>query len=87
MRSPRRAAQTRLLVIFFAALFALFCFSLPAPAAENTTSADVAAAARINVDSEVAKLQKHLDGIKQQASNAASDRKYGKLNATVQQLR
>ncbi len=85
MRVSRQAAQAWLSV-FFAALFTLFCFPLPATAAENTASADVAAAAKINVDSEVAKLQKQLDGIKQQVSNAASDSKYGELNDAVQQL-
>ncbi|WP_440867831.1 hypothetical protein [Symbiopectobacterium purcellii] len=74
------------LPVLFAALFALFCASSPATAADNTTPADVTAAAKINVDSEVAKLQKQLDGIKQQVSNAASDSKYGELNDAVQQL-
>ncbi len=65
MRVPQRAVQVWLPVIF-AVLFTLLCASPSATAADNTTPVDVAAAAKINVDSEVAKLQKQLDCIKQQ---------------------
>ncbi|MCL2899560.1 DUF3772 domain-containing protein [Brenneria tiliae] len=41
---------------------------------------------KINVDAELVKLQKQLDGIKQQVSGANSDGKFGALNDTTQLL-
>lgn len=41
---------------------------------------------KINVDAVLAKLQKQLDSIKQQVSNANSDGKFGALNDTTQEL-
>ncbi|MEC5321023.1 DUF3772 domain-containing protein [Brenneria populi subsp. brevivirga] len=44
------------------------------------------APAKINIDAEMTKLQKELDGIKQQVSGANSDSKFGALNDASQQL-
>lgn len=74
--------------VMAACLLALLLTFAPgaANAADANPPSDAAAAAKINVDSEVAKLQKQLDSIKQQVSSAENDSKYGELNDAAQQL-
>lgn len=83
-----RARSRTWLSVMTASIVALMliCASGAGIAAESNPPTDAATAAKIDVDSEIAKLQKQLDNIKQQVSNADNDSKYGELNDAAQQL-